>query len=116
MGKAPGAPARDDSTPALKSPFGRRAPRENALLPPDQKEKNETHRQHLHRPGLDRTLGRMRPDSPVLFASQPGWPFEYSIADVNVYEDSQEGTQVIYLVEGQQLGYLNGTVREAIGW
>jgi len=71
-------------------------------------------------------------DTEVRFASQPGWPFEYSISDVqlvtlsepddceNLEEDENaeepEFEEVVYLVEGNQIGYLPGVVREAIGW
>jgi|TARA_R100000278_G_C5366671_1_gene127366 hypothetical protein len=53
-------------------------------------------------------------DIEVRFASQPNWPFEYSILDavmVNVDEED-----VIYLEEGQQLGYLNHKAKEELGW
>ena len=53
-------------------------------------------------------------DIEVRFASQPNWPFEYSILDavmVNVDEED-----IIYLEEGQQLGYLNHKAKEELGW
>lgn len=53
-------------------------------------------------------------DIEVRFASQPNWPFEYSILDavmVNVDEED-----IIYLEEGQQLGYLNYKAKEELGW
>ena len=53
-------------------------------------------------------------DMEVRFASQPNWPFEYSILDavmVNVDEED-----VIYLEEGRQLGYLNHKAKEELGW
>ena len=64
-------------------------------------------------------------DSEVRFASQPSWPFEYSIADVHehypepefdddAWEDGAE--PVVYLVEGQQLAYLPGAVKNELGW
>jgi hypothetical protein len=82
----------------------------------------------------------------VRFASQPNWPFEYSIRDVhpltkeerrdraeeelrdqgmgqeeiNEYmADNQEGLDgedVVYLEEGSQLGYLPDEAREILGW
>ena len=76
-------------------------------------------------------LEGMDQDAVVLFASQPAWPFEYSIRDVvEVYppdedeadEDAElpdlgdEPTSVVYLVEGTQLGYLPGHVASEIGW
>lgn len=85
------------------------------------------------------------PDAEVRFASQPSWPFEYSIADVHVGEVSTEPNEdncpnegdcdkcplqhppcentddmaegaIVYLVEGSQLGYLPGNVKNEIGW
>jgi hypothetical protein len=62
-------------------------------------------------------------DIEIRFASQPAYPFEYSIEDVYlvdmdnlVNEDKEESDSVLYLVEGNQLGYLSGKVRECIGW
>ena len=78
------------------------------------------------------------------FASQPSWPFEYSIRDVHASsaetrrelreaemeeegltpdeiedwfdENEDEDEDVVYLEEGTQLGYLPGNVKELIGW
>jgi hypothetical protein len=81
----------------------------------------------------------------IRFAQQPSWPFEYSISNViamtqqmredsaraemreegmteeeineNIDFDEINGTEdVVYLVEGSQLGYLPGEVKEEIGW
>ena len=56
----------------------------------------------------------------IRFAHQPSWPFEYAIADIHVHEvaeeDCDEEGAVVYLVEGNQVGYLPGVVRDAIGW
>ena len=53
-------------------------------------------------------------DGQVLFAVQPNWPFEYSIADVVEradFEDSNEETGArsndVILIEGSQLRYGN---------
>ena len=46
----------------------------------------------------------------ISFASQPSWPFEYSIGGV------VESEGKVWLVEGQQLGYLPGEVKDEIGW
>lgn len=55
--------------------------------------------------------------TPVRFASQPSWPFEYSISsEVYVKEDESGEPEVIYLAEGTQLGYLPEDVREGLGW
>jgi len=79
---------------------------------------------------LKRLLEDIDDDAEVRFASQPSWPFEYSIA--YVYEhwpepepypegDDLEGEEfedvpVVYLVEGRQLDYLPGDVKDQIGW
>ena len=53
-------------------------------------------------------------DMEVRFASQPNWPFEYSILDaVMVHVDEED---VIYLEQGQQLGYLPREAKEELGW
>jgi hypothetical protein len=59
-------------------------------------------------------------DFEVRFASQPNWPFEYSIdnaIEVDL-EDSRTGEmkKVVYLVEGRQIGYLPEEVKDEIGW
>ena len=53
-------------------------------------------------------------DMEVRFASQPSWPFEYSILDAVLAHVDEE--DVIYLEEGQQLGYLNHKAKEELGW
>jgi hypothetical protein len=51
----------------------------------------------------------------VKFASQPSWPFEYSINDYHVI-DRENGDQEIFFEEGTQLGYLPGEVKDEICW
>ena len=53
-------------------------------------------------------------DAQVMFASQPTWPFEYSIADVVERADFEEGDKStgadrrdVILIEGEQLRYGN---------
>ena len=46
----------------------------------------------------------------VVFASQPSWPFEYSISGAEIINDK------LYLVEGKQEGYLDEKVKGEIGW
>ena len=53
-------------------------------------------------------------DMEVRFASQPSWPFEYSILDAVLAHVDEE--DVIYLEEGQQLGYLPREAKEELGW
>jgi hypothetical protein len=75
-------------------------------------------------------------DAEVRFASQPSWPFEYSIADAyflnmdarldlahqnhgDYFKDIDEikkEKDVVYLEEGSQIGYLPGEAKELIGW
>ena len=53
-------------------------------------------------------------DMEVRFASQPNWPFEYSILDaVMVHVDEED---FIYLEQGEQLGYLHHKAKEELGW
>ena len=61
----------------------------------------------------------------VRWAAQPRWAFEYSIGDVQVATlkasrharaaGAQDET-VIYLAEGQQIGYLPAAASVALGW
>ena len=51
----------------------------------------------------------------VRFASQPNWPFEYSISSMTHVEDDN-GELAVYMEEGSQLGYLADRAKEAIGW
>ena len=53
-------------------------------------------------------------DMEVRFASQPSWPFEYSILDAVLAHVDEE--DVIYLEEGSQLGYLPREAKEELGW
>lgn len=80
----------------------------------------------------------------VRYASQPSYPFEYSLGDVAVMvketredalrnemrdegmtdeeinkwleENNETGEDVVYLAEGSQLGYLPADVKESLGW
>jgi hypothetical protein len=58
-------------------------------------------------------------DVEVRFASQPKWPFEYSIdtaITVELEADDGDKDKVVYLSEGSQLGYLNEFARSEMGW
>lgn len=74
-------------------------------------------------------------ETEVRFASQPSWPFEYSIDRIEAVAEeeceycdgegcencggsgeSEDGTKVVYLAEGRQIGYLPGSVKERLGW
>ena len=63
-------------------------------------------------------LKYMDEDATVRFASQPSWPFEYSIygviqTTVN-YNDNER--DMVYLEEGRQVGYLPSEAKEELGW
>jgi hypothetical protein len=55
-------------------------------------------------------LEQLDPEAEVRWASQPSWPFEYDCAGV------QEVEGKVWLIEGKQLGYLPGEVKDSIGW
>jgi len=64
-------------------------------------------------------LKYMDEDATVRFASQPSWPFEYSIygvvqTTVKDVKDNEE--DIVYLEEGQQIGYLPSEAKEELGW
>jgi hypothetical protein len=83
---------------------------------------------------LIRILQDYDPDSEVRIASQPRWPMEYRIQDAvettedegdineDVDDDDREDDEdepeirVVYIVEGDQLGYLGETARRDVGW
>ena len=62
----------------------------------------------------------MNQDAEIRFASQPSWPFEYSIDSVvevdivNPRDDKSE--KVIFLEEGRQLGYLPSEAKNELMW
>ena len=63
-------------------------------------------------------LRLMDQDATVRFASQPSWPFEYSIygvvqTTVN-YNDNER--DMVYLEEGRQVGYLPSEAKDELGW
>ena len=62
----------------------------------------------------------MPEDAEVRFASQPNWPFEYDIAGVVSAEveneRSEEVTEIVYLEEGRQIGYLPDEAKDELGW
>lgn len=84
-------------------------------------------------------------DAEVRFASQPSWPFEYSISNIIAMTNEMreenaraelrdeglseeeinerlegapelEGENVVYLAEGSQLGYLPEDAKNELGW
>lgn len=60
-------------------------------------------------------LQQMNPNAQVRFASQPQWPFEYTISSA-IQVDFDDETEVVYLEEGTQIGYLPAKVREELNW
>lgn len=63
-------------------------------------------------------LRLMDQDATVRFASQPSWPFEYSIhgvvqTTVNYNDDERD---IVYLEEGRQVGYLPSEAKQELGW
>ncbi len=70
-------------------------------------------------------LKYMEQDATVRFASQPSWPFEYSINGVvqttvdkpGEYTDNgYKQEDVVYLEEGRQIGYLPKEAADELGW
>ena len=55
----------------------------------------------------------------VRFASQPSWPFEYSIYGVvqTTVKDIRDNEEdIVYLEEGEQVGYLPKEAKDELGW
>ena len=68
---------------------------------------------------LIQELQYMDGDATVRFASQPSWPFEYSIYGVvqTTVKDSRDNEEdIVYLEEGRQVGYLPSEAKEELGW
>ena len=66
---------------------------------------------------MDLTVGElmeilegMDQDSVVRIAEQPSWPFEYDLNAV------VEADGKVWIVEGNQLGYLEGEIKGVLGW
>lgn len=70
-------------------------------------------------------------DVEVRLAHQPRWAFEYSIREVQMVDladddeddedeerpmDPKEAEPIVYLLEGEQLGYLPGAAAQQFGW
>ena len=58
-------------------------------------------------------------DATIRFASQPSWPFEYSIYGVvqtTVKDNEDNEIDMVYLEEGRQVGYLPAEAKEELGW
>ena len=65
-------------------------------------------------------LEQLNPDAQVRFASQPSWPFEYSIYSIVQVEIEDRSTgdvvETVYLEEGRQIGYLPKEAKDELGW
>ncbi|WP_250865570.1 hypothetical protein [Caballeronia sp. INSB1] len=59
-------------------------------------------------------LEGVSPDTEIRLAHQPRYPFEYTIGEVAEVE-TRDGT-VIYIGEGEQLGYPSGKGSCELGW
>lgn len=66
-------------------------------------------------------------DAEVRLAMQPSWPMEYTIGDVVLVEEDLSRTMseyqvdehepgIVYISEGDQLGYLPQRATEDLGW
>lgn len=70
-------------------------------------------------------------DTEVRLAMQPSWPFEYNISQVVAVDlgeqeqdddyyigtgEAVEPQYIVYLSEGQQIGYLPGQAKTELGW
>ena len=67
---------------------------------------------------LIQELQYMDGDATVRFASQPSWPFEYSINGVvrTTIREHNNRYEAVYLEEGRQIGYLPSEAKEELGW
>ena len=54
----------------------------------------------------------------VRFASQPSWPFEYSINGVvqTIVDNRGNEEDIVYLEEGRQVRYLPKEAKDELGW
>ena len=67
---------------------------------------------------LIQELKYMDEDATVRFASQPSWPFEYSINGVvqTIVDHKGLAQDIVYLEEGRQVGYLPKEAKDELGW
>ncbi len=64
-------------------------------------------------------LEELDPDAEVRLATQPSWPFEWHLSTTEpgpAMQVTLDDQPVVYLVEGEQLGYLPDTVCRELGW
>jgi hypothetical protein len=65
---------------------------------------------------LEDAASELGDDADVRFAHQPRWAFEYSIGDVVTMPAKGKTPAVVYIGEGEQLGYLPSKASVALGW
>ena len=70
---------------------------------------------------LENLKNQLGDQTQVRFASQPAWPFEYSIRGVHhvrhdEVDEEDEDVNVVYLEEGTQLGYLPRAAKDILCW
>jgi hypothetical protein len=72
---------------------------------------------------IGRRLQDYYPDTPIRLATQPGWPFEYTLGRVALIPNDAEGDgteptgdPVVWIAEGCQVSYLPPIDRHALGW
>ena len=67
---------------------------------------------------LIQELKYMDEDATVRFASQPSWPFEYSINGVvqTIVDNRGNEEDIVYLEEGRQVRYLPKEAKDELGW
>ena len=65
-------------------------------------------------------LSEIPGDTEVRIASQPSWPVEHEIAGIHlrgpVCDMEDAPPPCCFIIEGDQLGYLDAHVSKAIGW
>ena len=65
-------------------------------------------------------LEEFDPEAPIRIAWQPYWPFESRFdrdsGPLTLIEVGPDGEEMVYLVQGDQIGYLPDAVREELGW
>jgi hypothetical protein len=67
-------------------------------------------------------LSDFDPDTEVRLAMQPKWSFEYTIGEVVCSPDDDDPDAygdrgyIVYIGEGDQVGYLNSDAKERLGW
>jgi hypothetical protein len=58
-------------------------------------------------------LSELDPFAEVRLATQPSWPLEYELTGLLAQDPAE---QVVYLVQGGQLGYLPGDIATQLDW